>query len=205
MSGPYNTHRRIAFVVLLSLIAGWYACARSHKDMQRAARQRMVEDSPLDSVIEEVLLEDVEQDGGQQTEPDAGEAMPQDKVGRLLDFARSLLGKPYRYGGETPEGFDCSGYTSYVFRQFGVKLPHSSSMQYAAVTNHIARRDLQLGDLVFYAGRAGGSDINHVGIVISVSDRDFEFIHAASTGVVVSSNSQKYYEERYIGAARVEW
>lgn len=202
-------------ILPLMLLAGWYACARSQSGAQRAAVRQVSQASPLDAVIEEVVLEDLAQPEAEQpveekpTAPQPAEApqkpQSQDQVGRLLDFAMSLLGKPYRYGGETPEGFDCSGYTSYVFRQFGVKLPHSSSMQYAAVTDRVARADLQPGDLVFYAGRAGGADINHVGIVTSVSGSDFDFIHAASTGIVVSHNSQTYYAERYIGAARVRW
>ncbi|MBO4369951.1 MAG: C40 family peptidase [Paludibacteraceae bacterium] len=215
-NGHYNPiSRRIALLLPLLFLMGWYACARSYKNARKVSKPKIEEAQPVESVIVEQLTSDAQavQNGDPQTVIQSGEAKNSDKadlrnnpskVGRLLDFARTLLGKPYKYGGETPAGFDCSGYTSYVFREFGVKLPHSSSMQYDAVKERVKRKDLQTGDLVFYAGRAGGSDINHVGIVTYVDDNDFEFIHAASTGIVISKNSQQYYADRYIGAARVK-
>jgi cell wall-associated NlpC family hydrolase len=79
---------------------------------------------------------------------------------RVLREAARLKGTPYRYGGTTPRGFDCSGFTGYVFKKAGKKLPRTSRAQYSA-TRHLSRRAAKPGDLVFF--KSGGS-VYHVGI-----------------------------------------
>ena len=79
---------------------------------------------------------------------------------RAVQEASRHKGKPYRYGAAGPHAFDCSGFTQYVFRQLGIELPHSSAAQYNSV-RHIAKRDIQLGDLVFMRSRGR---VSHVGI-----------------------------------------
>lgn len=78
----------------------------------------------------------------------------------ILAVAASYAGTPYVYGGETPSGFDCSGYTQYVFKKVGISLPRTSSQQYAAVT-HISSSSAEPGDLVFFLD---GGGVYHVGI-----------------------------------------
>jgi cell wall-associated NlpC family hydrolase len=90
-----------------------------------------------------------------------GHAAPQVKGTSVLSIARSLIGTPYVYGGTTTAGFDCSGFTRYVFRRVGVSLPRTSSAQYGAV-RHISRSQATAGDLVFILT---GGGISHVGIV----------------------------------------
>jgi cell wall-associated NlpC family hydrolase len=80
---------------------------------------------------------------------------------RVLREAAKLKGTPYRYGGTTPRGFDCSGYTGYVYKKAGKKLPRTSRAQYSA-TKHISRKAAKPGDLVFF--RSGGGGVYHVGI-----------------------------------------
>lgn len=127
-------------------------------------------------------------------------------VADLLDFARTFTGLRYRRGGKTPKGFDCSGFTGYVFRQFGMKLGASSRDQYLQGES-VERDCLQPGDLVFFSGRGGGTKrVGHVGIVTSVGDdgKSFNFIHSAcSSGITESHSSEPYYSRRYIGARRV--
>jgi cell wall-associated NlpC family hydrolase len=108
------------------------------------------------------------------------------------------LGKAYVWGASGPGAFDCSGYTAYVMRQFGVNLPHSSVQQFG-VGRAVARNGLLPGDLVFFATRGAG--ISHVGIYIGNN----RMIHAStpSTGVIVSSLGEPYYASRYVGARRV--
>jgi cell wall-associated NlpC family hydrolase len=72
----------------------------------------------------------------------------------VLSIAARYAGTPYRYGGTTPSGFDCSGYTSYVFAQVGIDLPRTSSAQRAA-TRRISRSEAMPGDLVFFPGHVG--------------------------------------------------
>jgi peptidoglycan endopeptidase LytE len=110
----------------------------------------------------------------------------------------ALLGKPYRYGGMSPKGFDCSGFVSYIFKISGISLPHQSAGQYGKGIA-VEKSKLITGDLVFF--RTGGSKrINHVGIYIG----DDRFIHAASSrGIVTESLKSKYYSKCYAGAKRI--
>lgn len=122
----------------------------------------------------------------------------------LMDEAFSHIGTRYRHGAKGPSAFDCSGFTSYVYRQMGIQLSPSSRDQYAS--NHpVSRRDLQTGDLVFFTGRNARGGVGHVGIVVDVNaDGTFTFIHAStSKGVRVSESTESYYVNRYVGARRV--
>lgn len=116
----------------------------------------------------------------------------------LIQVASQYKGIPYRYGGTTTAGFDCSGYTSYVFKQLGISLPRTSGGQYGIGTA-VSKSDLQVGDLVFF--NTSGKGVSHVGIYIG----DNNFIHSStSKGVSVASIYDPYYwGKRYIGAKRV--
>lgn len=120
------------------------------------------------------------------------------KVNSVLATARHFLGVPYVYGGESPSGFDCSGFTQYVFDQHGVKLPRSSQEQ-AQVGTRVTRAELAPGDLVFFNTEKSGK-INHVGIYIG----DNKFIHASRTsGIVITSLTNSYYRDKMAAARRV--
>lgn len=123
----------------------------------------------------------------------------------LLQECYKHMGKRYSYGSGGPATFDCSGLTSYCFSKMGITLPHSSRSQYDYGTRISKISDVIIGDLVFFKGRSTSSAINHVGIVTEVNEngKDFKFIHAASTGVIISSYSEDYYRIRYVGATRV--
>lgn len=126
-------------------------------------------------------------------------------VANLLNFAFTFKGTPYRYGCSSPKGFDCSGFTSYVFRQFGITLSRSSRAQ-ATMGRSVSRDELRPGDLVFFNGRrSGGSRVGHVGIVTKVEPSGtFHFIHSAcSRGVSESKSTEAYYRARYVSARRV--
>ena len=125
----------------------------------------------------------------------------------LLATAFKYQGVRYRSGMSGPNGFDCSGFTSFVYRQHDIQLTHSSRAQYneGEHINDVAQ--LQKGDLVFFGGsRGGASSIGHVGIVTEVdpASRSFKFIHAStSSGIKVDSSKDPYYTRRYVGACRV--
>lgn len=129
-------------------------------------------------------------------------------ISDMLSFASQYKGLRYRRGGKTPKGFDCSGFTSYVFSQFGMKLKASSAAQYTQ-GEKVDNADLQPGDLVFFSGRAVSKTrvghVGHVGLVTDVNpDGTFRFIHSSnSQGIVVSDSTEPYYSRRYIGAKRV--
>lgn len=115
---------------------------------------------------------------------------------QLVNYALRFRGVPYVYGANGPSAFDCSGYTSYVFRHFGVSLPRTAKSQYSAGSS-VSKGNLAPGDLVFFntVGYLG-----HVGIYIGNGN----FVHAStSSGVKISSLSEGYYSSRYAGARRV--
>ncbi|MBR5537009.1 MAG: C40 family peptidase [Clostridia bacterium] len=119
---------------------------------------------------------------------------------QIVDYAANFLGCKYVYGGNTPSGFDCSGYVKYVFNHFGVELTRTSASQYSNSV-HIKKSELQVGDLVFFSQTAGSSKVGHVGIYVGGG----QFIHAAAPGkgVRYDSLSDSYYTSHYIGSGRV--
>lgn len=118
--------------------------------------------------------------------------------------AQQYLGRPYRRGSKGPSSFDCSGFTSYVYRQMNIRLASCSRSQFN-YGQHVSKDDLQPGDLVFFSGRNSRGGVGHVGIVSDVhDDGSFSFIHAScSRGVTVSSINEPYYSKRYRGARRM--
>lgn len=124
-------------------------------------------------------------------------------ISDLLSEAHRYIGRPYVHGAKGPKAFDCSGFTSYVYRQFGYTISPSSRAQYTEGTN-VERNDLRKGDLVFFTSRRSGKNVGHVGIVVSADNEsgDFKFIHASVKGVKVS-DFEGYYLGRYVGARRI--
>ena len=120
----------------------------------------------------------------------------------VIDEAKQHIGTPYRWGGKTPRGFDCAGFTRYVYSKFGVDLAPSAAPQYKQGSS-LKADELKKGDLVFYGGSNSSHRIGHVGIVTSVDENGFSFIHAANTGVRIDASNDPYYKKRYIGACRV--
>lgn len=118
-------------------------------------------------------------------------------VRRVVQTSMQYIGVPYVFGGTTPGGFDCSGYTRYVFANAGVYLPRMADEQYW-VGSSVSYGNLQVGDLVFFSTYAPG--VSHVGIFMG----NGTFIHASSSrGVVVDSLGSSYWSARYVGAKRV--
>jgi len=123
----------------------------------------------------------------------ATRVQPQADIGvRVSKYSRQFLGVPYRWGGASPRsGFDCSGFVAYVYRHFGVKLPHTTFTQFAR-GRHVSRGRLRPGDLVFFDG------LTHVGLYIGHG----RMIHAPHTGSHVRIESLRYGGS-YDGARRV--
>ncbi len=135
----------------------------------------------------------------------AGTGYSSVRAKEVIDYASKFLGRPYRRGSGGPKAFDCSGFTSFVFRNFDISLSRSSRDQYGQGVS-ISRNDIQPGDLLFFAGRRGGKTVGHVAIATSVNeDGTVDFIHASSTGGIRHDRYPDggYYSQRFIGARRV--
>ena len=117
---------------------------------------------------------------------------------KLQEIAKQYLNIPYRWGGTTTTGFDCSGYVLKVFSDLGIELPRTSKTQYEVGVD-VKKEDLQPGDLVFF--NTLGNGVSHVGIYYG----DGKFIHSQSyKGVSITDiNDPKYWGARYVGAKRV--
>lgn len=120
-------------------------------------------------------------------------------VQAVLNLAYSKIGSPYVWGAEGPNSFDCSGFTSYVFRNAaGVSLPRTSSAQ-SGYGRTVSKSNLQAGDLVFF--NTSGKGVSHVGIYVGGG----KMIHSPSSGKTVSVTSidSSYYSSRFVTAKRV--
>lgn len=123
----------------------------------------------------------------------------------IVKTAMQYIGVPYRHGTSSPKSFDCSGFTSYVFKQYDIDLSRSSRTQYTQGHSVKSKSDLRAGDLVFFQGRSGRGGVGHVGIVAEVhKDKSFTFVHASSSkGITTEQSTTAYYSQRYLGARRV--
>ncbi|MDR2805726.1 MAG: CapA family protein [Dysgonamonadaceae bacterium] len=122
----------------------------------------------------------------------------------IIDFSKQYLGVPYRRGSKGPKSFDCSGFTSFVFKNFGYRLSSSCAQQISQGTQ-IGKEELKTGDLIFFKGRnAQSSRVGHVGIVLFNEEGNVTFIHACRRGVSIDElNKSTYYKPRYITGIRV--
>ena len=119
-------------------------------------------------------------------------------VRRLIRDAMQYVGVPYWFGGTTPRGFDCSGFTRYVFSGIGIELPRMADAQYYNVGRPVPAERLQPGDLVFFETYEAGP--SHVGIYVG----NDQFISATSSrGIQVTGLYDSYWGPRFIGARRV--
>ncbi len=118
----------------------------------------------------------------------------------LVNYSMNFLGVPYVWGGETPNGFDCSGFTQYVFEAYGYELYRVAESQMLNNGVEVSRSELVVGDLVFFGNTYASNELaTHVGIYIGSG----QFIHAASGGVKITDLSNEYYATRYVGARRI--
>jgi cell wall-associated NlpC family hydrolase len=119
------------------------------------------------------------------------------KGSEIVKTAQKYMGVPYVWGGDKPDGWDCSGFTQYVMRESGITIPRTAAEQYSTGTA-VDKNDLKVGDLVFFTTYKPGA--SHVGFYMG----DGKFIHASSAAkqVTINSLSESYYTEHYIGARR---
>ena len=138
--------------------------------------------------------------------PDSVTVTPAELADRLIEEAYRHLGKPYRWAGNGPRSFDCTGLTQYVYKKFGYKIGRTvraQSKDGRPVNGDFSQ--LQKGDILIFGARRSRQAFGHAGLYIGPDSTgtDFYFIHAARGGVMVSRIQEKYYSERFLGAVRL--
>ncbi len=130
----------------------------------------------------------------------ASDLLSTKEMAQVLEKAESYLGTPYRSGGLSKRGIDCSGLMVNSFKEVGFDLPRTSKEQHK-VGKSVSKKNISRGDLIFFSK---GLKINHVGLVTYADEEEVRFIHATtSRGVIVSSLSEKYWRKRYRSARRL--
>ena len=135
------------------------------------------------------------------TSPKKTEVVPADRE-LVVEIAQQHIGTPYVFGGVTPEGFDCSGFTNFVFQKANVQVGRSSRDQFATCRK-LEKEEVTKGDLVFF--NSGSDEVTHVGIIISEKGEPLKMIHAStSKGVIISEiESSEYWMKKLHGFGSV--
>lgn len=126
-------------------------------------------------------------------------------VDNVISVGKTFLGIPYKWGGVSEGGFDCSGFIKHIFSWFGLSLPRTSR-EMANYGSYVSRDELQKGDLVFFTGRNMNSGIiGHIGIVVEVTNEAIKMMHSSSSqGVHIEDlNKSQYFSKRYLTARRL--
>ena len=142
----------------------------------------------------------------QQQEGQQPQLLHQQYANQLIGFAKKLIGIPYRYATSNPDvGFDCSGFVSYVFKNFGFTVPRSSR-EFVTTGKPVALENAKVGDVLIFTGsNPKVRKIGHVGIIYSIDGDEIHFIHASSgraNGVTITPLNT-YYKSRFIKAVSI--
>ncbi len=162
------------------------------------AAQPRFRSEPVESKKSKAVLVEEETQKTEETELPHAERKSSVDPGKMEEIIDSYLGTPYKRGGETKTGMDCSGLVVAVYRQYaGFKLPHETKKLFKLV-KRIDKENLAYGDLVFFSD--GWFGVSHVGLYLGGG----KFVHSMEDfGVIASSLDEDYYKKRYIGARRV--
>lgn len=202
-----NLSKRLIYTLLLIIGSILPISAQSTKNIHKQIHSQLLSNAKnsLDkSVIQDYIKRELEI----KEQNPLFEGLSEESISMISDLlneAKSHTGKRYRSGAKGPNNFDCSGFTGYVYNQFGYNIGSSSQGQFKEGIE-IEDNNLRPGDLVFFNGRRVGKTVGHVGIVVTVDNENktFTFIHAATSGgIQIDNSTAPYYSKRYLGARRI--
>ena len=198
---------KIKFIQIISLVLclGLPAYAQtSKKSSQMHSRIHKEQLANVKSGMDKSVIADIiKNDVAAREDKNQLSKESENMLSDLLKEAHKHIGKPYSHGSKGPRAFDCSGFSSYVYKQFGITLNPASRAQFTQGET-VKRTELRKGDLVFFSSRRSGKNVGHVGIVVSADESgNFKFIHASLGKGITVDNSTGYYANRYIGAKRI--
>jgi peptidoglycan DL-endopeptidase CwlO len=141
-----------------------------------------------------VISNNVENDSDKSNHPETSTFVLSEQRKALVKFASGYIGVPYVWAGMDEKGFDCSGFTTYVFKEFKIDLPRRAADQQKA-SEKLKEKNVQAGDLIFFSN---GGGISHVGILISEKGKPLVMIHASSSqGIVITEiEGSEYWKKR---------
>lgn len=128
------------------------------------------------------------------------------KIDSVISYGKKFLGLHYKYSGYNEQGFDCSGYVSYIYGKFGCKLPHSSAAM-ATLGEKVDLKDARKGDLIYFKGRSTkGTRVGHVALIVEADSGQIKMMHSAcQSGVVIEKyNHNDYYTRRFLMIKRIK-
>ncbi|MDO4229628.1 MAG: C40 family peptidase [Capnocytophaga sp.] len=170
------------------------------KRKDKKSQKEIVVNTPSEMISEQEAFA-TKSETTEKTKPNHSSYTVTEKQQLVLDTALSYLGSPYKYGGTTSKGFDCSGFVSAAYKPLEISL-HRSSHEMAAQGKNVDIKNVQIGDLLFFV-TGKGNRISHVGIVIETQN-EVKFIHSStSRGVIISSLNEGYWSKAYRKARRV--
>ncbi|WP_299361408.1 C40 family peptidase [Winogradskyella sp.] len=130
-------------------------------------------------------------------------AKPTKEAESIVKTAKKFNGTRYKYGGTTKRGMDCSGLVYTSFGDNNISVPRTTK-DLSSYGNWIDIKEVNVGDLVFFATKKNSRKVNHVGIVTSIRTGNIEFIHAStSKGVIISSLAERYWYFAFVQARRI--
>lgn len=201
MNFKYFTAAALIGLVSLSGYAVKPANQRAHEQAhkeQLANHKSRIDKSVLTDMVEQEIMAREEQQLIDDLSPEASA-----KINDLLKEAEKHIGKKYVHGAKGPNTFDCSGYSSYVYKQLGYSISPGSRIQYTQ-GKKVDLKDARKGDLIFFTSRSSGSNVGHVGIIYDINKENgnVKFIHASISGVKIS-DLEGYYVRRFVGVKRI--
>lgn len=186
-----NHFLKIAGIIVMAILLTSCGTSRSKISSEKdfpVSQQRTIKAGPPQTRINTASPEEVPQDN---------------RVYNITSFARDFEGTPYKYGGTTREGMDCSGLVFSSFLQENIPLPRSSR-DMAKEGHRLSLEEVNIGDLLFFETNKNKKVINHVGLVVEIQPGHIFFIHSSSSrGVIISSLADTYWWDHFVMARRV--